>query len=90
MPSGQYSVYSRGHYADVWCGHGAGFVMAGSPQDPEAAMSTTVKPGVVATLVTTTPGYIWTAGTISPTYSWGSAVTTIATPTHTLPAPPAR
>jgi hypothetical protein len=66
-----------------------GFVMAGSPQDPAAAMSTKVKPGV-ETLVTTTPGYIWTAGTISPTYSWGPAVTTIATPTHTVPAPPAR
>jgi hypothetical protein len=61
-----------------------GFVMAGSPQDPKAAMS--AKPGV-STLVTTYPGYIWTTGTINPTNSWGPTVTTIATPTNTMSAP---
>jgi hypothetical protein len=67
-----------------------GFVMAGSPQDPKAAMmATTGKPGA-GTLVSTYPGYIWTVGTINPTSSWGPTVTTIATPTNTLPAPPAR
>lgn len=61
-------------------------VMAGSPKDPKAATSTTVKGGA-GTLVTTYPGYIWTTGTVNPDSHWGPAISPVTTETHTMPAP---